>query len=241
MNELTKRQQDLLAAIIEQHAEVAAPVGSVTLAKAFGVSSATIRSEMAMLERLGFIKQPHTSAGRVPTDRGYRYYVNQLRASEDDTVETIGRKLTRNESVIDRRISHAGEQEQAVKSAVESLAEVTRNVGFAMMGNRQYISGLSRLFNQPEFVESESVQQVAYLLDNLDNWLRETKPSEALKVYIGSENPVGASSGCSLVISRFASPFSDHSYVGILGPTRQNYREVMSVVKHAGKLLERTL
>ena len=75
---MTDRQQAILAAIIEQYAEIAAPVGSVTLAKLCGVSSATIRSEMAKLEDMGFIEAPHTSAGRIPTDKGYRFYVNGI-------------------------------------------------------------------------------------------------------------------------------------------------------------------
>ena len=79
---MTERQQAILAAIIEQYAEIAAPVGSVTLAKLFGVSSATIRSEMAKLEEMGFIEAPHTSAGRIPTDKGYRFYVNGITAAQ---------------------------------------------------------------------------------------------------------------------------------------------------------------
>jgi heat-inducible transcriptional repressor len=75
---MTERQRLILQAIVEQYAEVASPVGSNLLAKVFGVSSATIRAEMAELEHLGFINQPHTSAGRVPTDKGYRFYVNSL-------------------------------------------------------------------------------------------------------------------------------------------------------------------
>ncbi|HYF96611.1 MAG TPA: HTH domain-containing protein, partial [Patescibacteria group bacterium] len=73
---MTDRQAEILRSIVEQYAEVASPVGSSLLAKLFNVSSATIRAEMAELERLGFISQPHTSAGRIPTDKGYRYYVN---------------------------------------------------------------------------------------------------------------------------------------------------------------------
>src|SRR5215212_4268031 len=75
---MSPRQEKILQAIVEQYAEVASPVGSSLLAKLFNVSSATIRAEMAELERHGLISQPHTSAGRVPTDKGYRYYVNQL-------------------------------------------------------------------------------------------------------------------------------------------------------------------
>ena len=75
---MTDRQKQILSSIIEQYAEVASPVGSSLLAKVFHVSSATIRAEMAELERGGYIMQPHTSAGRVPTDKGYRFYVNHL-------------------------------------------------------------------------------------------------------------------------------------------------------------------
>lgn len=80
---MTERQIQILSAIIEQHAEIAAPVGSVMLAKLFGVSSATIRSEMARLEEMGLIMQPYTSAGRIPTDAGYRFYVNMLSQTAD--------------------------------------------------------------------------------------------------------------------------------------------------------------
>ncbi len=75
---MTDRQREILYAIIEEYAEMAAPVGSVTLAKLFDVSSATIRAEMGKLEAMGYIMQPHTSAGRIPTDAGYRLYVNSL-------------------------------------------------------------------------------------------------------------------------------------------------------------------
>ena len=71
--EITPRQEEILCQIIEEYAETASPVGSVTLARLFDVSPATIRAEMARLEAAGLIAQPHTSAGRVPTDAGYRY------------------------------------------------------------------------------------------------------------------------------------------------------------------------
>src|ERR1051325_2025887 len=89
---MTSRQEKILQAIVEQYAEVASPVGSSLLAKAFDVSSATIRSEMAELERLGFIHQPHTSAGRVPTDKGYRYYVNNLAETQETAAERRGER-----------------------------------------------------------------------------------------------------------------------------------------------------
>jgi heat-inducible transcriptional repressor len=128
-----------------------------------------------------------------------------------------------------------------IRNAVDTLVELTHNLGLATIGPQLYMSGLSNLFGQPEFVNAIQVQQVARLLDNLEPWLREAAPNEPLSVYIGSENPIGRTAGVSLIISRFRSPFSDRSYIGTLGPTRQSYREVMNLVKHAGQELEEVL
>src|ERR1700733_10712778 len=232
---MTERQQQILQAIVEQYAEVASPVGSSLLAKVFDVSSATIRAEMAELERLGFIAQPHTSAGRIPTDRGYRFYVNSLNAE----AETVPER--RAERALSARVQHGGLPERTIRNAVDTLVELTHNLGLATIGNQLYMSGLSNLFGQPEFMHRAQVQQIASLLDNLEPWLHEAAPNEPLSVYIGRENPIGRSAGASLIISRFRSPFSDSSYIGVLGPTRQSYRDVMGLVGRAGKALEETL
>lgn len=233
---MTSRQQKILSAIVEQYAEVASPVGSSLLARAFGVSSATIRAEMAELERHGFIDQPHTSAGRVPTDKGYRFYVNNL-----NELSGVSLAERRGEKALSARVQQAGAPERMIRNAVDTLVELTHNLGLATIGPQLYMSGLSNLFGQPEFIGGAQVQQVAQLLDNLEPWLREAAPNEPLSVYIGSENPIGRTAGVSLIISRFRSPFSDRSYIGTLGPTRQSYRDVMNLVSRAGQELEEVL
>lgn len=292
---LTERQKLILFAIIEEYADVAAPVGSVTLAKLFNVSSATIRSEMARLEELGYITSPHTSAGRIPTDYGYRYYVNSLSSSphlgncmEADTQDSgsseaesekpISESIlnpsdsTEAFEIIDSIFNHwlnpsplkalgSGEENEgrrslhalevrinaqeradfAIRSAVDMLVELTGNLGLATIGNQLYYSGISKLFSQPEFVDYGRIQAVSKLLDNLEPWLHEAKPGEPLNIFIGHENPIGKNSDASLIISKFRSPYSDDSYIGVLGPTRQNYAKIMSLVRHAGRYLENTL
>ncbi|MGY4893642.1 MAG: transcriptional regulator [Candidatus Saccharimonadota bacterium] len=235
---MTERQRLILAAIIEQHAEIAAPVGSVMLAKLFGVSSATIRSEMAKLEEMGFIVQPHTSAGRIPTDAGYRYYVNSLNEAQAEQPQLLDRSAR----AIEARVStHGDRADRAIRSAVDSLVDLTQNLGIATIGDELYISGMGNLFSQPEFMHGEHAQQVARLLDNLEPWLREAAPNEPLNVFIGAENPIGKSSGATLIISRFRSPYSDNSYIGVIGPTRQSYAKVMRLVRHTGAMLEEIL
>jgi heat-inducible transcriptional repressor len=246
--EITERQKQILFAIIEEFAEVATPVGSVTLAKLFDVSSATIRAEMARLEEAGLITQPHTSAGRVPTDAGYRFYVNSLTEQHENALREPSRMLgsgtsmpNRNIHALEVRVNSQERTDYAIRSAVDMLAELTGNLGLGTIGEQLYLSGISKLFSQPEFLDNSKIQDVAKLLDNLEPWLREARPGEPLNIFIGHENPIGKSSGVSLIISRFRSPYSDSSYIGVLGPTRQNYAETMSLVRHAGNILENTL
>jgi heat-inducible transcriptional repressor len=233
---MTERQIAILTAIIEQYAEIASPVGSVTLAKLFNVSSATVRSEMAKLEELGLIAQPHTSAGRIPTDKGYRFYVNLL------TNQQQPEQVDRSARAIEARVSNHGTRaDRAIRSAVDSLVDLTQNLGLATIGDELYLAGMGNLFSQPEFTGGVHAQNVARLLDNLEPWLREAAPNEPLNVFIGSENPIGKSSGATLIISRFRSPYSDNSYIGVLGPTRQSYGRVMRLVRQTGAMLEEVL
>lgn len=281
--QLTDRQKAILFAVIEEYAEMATPVGSVTLAKLFDVSSATIRAEMARLEELGLVASPHTSAGRIPTDAGYRLYVNSLVSRENDLelaleTEDLGdldteadddfeevfaeaarqiakdpyfkkicpdRALSSGQNdknrglhALEVRIGSQAQAEYAIRTAVDMLVELTGNLGLATIGNQLYLSGISKLFSQPEFMDYQRIQNVSKLLDNLEPWLREARPGEPLNIFIGRENPIGKNSDVSLIISKFRSPYSDSSYIGILGPTRQNYAQVMGLVRHAGKYLE---
>lgn len=233
---MTERQYKILQAIVEQYAEVASPVGSSLLARVFDVSSATIRTEMAELEKNGYITHPHTSAGRIPTDKGYRFYVNRL-----SEIDTTNDPQTRPTKAIEQRAAQRGVPERVIRNTVDTLVELTRNLGLATIGDQLYMSGLSNLFGQPEFMNTGQVHEVARLLDNLEPWLYEAAPNEPLSVYIGQENPVGRSAGCTLIVSRFRSSFSDNSYIGVLGPTRQSYREVMALVRRAGQTLENNI
>ncbi len=229
---MTQRQQAILEAIIELYARTAEPVGSQALVERFDMSSATIRAEMAALESGGYIMQPHISAGRVPTDKGYRSYVNQMEEGKTDT---------RVNQAIAKRVKSAGEIDRAIKQAAESLAEITRNVGLATLSDGLFFTGLASLFGQPEFGIDGRAYEMARLIDNLDEWLAEAAPQERVSVFIGNENPIGKSSEASLIIACFQSPYSTRSYVGVLGPTRQRYHEVIGLVDYTGKLLEEAL
>lgn len=120
--DLGERKKKILNAIINDYIETAEPVGSRTIAKKYevGVSSATIRNEMADLEELGFLEQPHTSAGRIPSDKGYRFYVNQLMKINNPCIE--------DDEMIKRflEIATINEMDKIIKRTTRLLSQVTK-------------------------------------------------------------------------------------------------------------------
>ena len=115
--ELTDRQHIILKAIIQNYLETGEPVGSRTLSKStdLNLSSATIRNEMADLEDMGYIFQPHTSAGRIPSDLGYRYYVNCLMEENDEIRIRETEREKEHQDLINKMTVAAAELEPEVR------------------------------------------------------------------------------------------------------------------------------
>lgn len=227
---MTERQSNILAEIVRLYADSAEPVSSRELANHFGLSSATIRAEMSALEEAGYIYQPHVSAGRVPTDAGYRYFVNEISdkpSTSERSIQTISKRV---DSLKDRT-------DGAIKIAAETLSDLTGNMTFATLSDTVYFHGMSQLFSQPEFLDIAQVEQAAKFLDSMQEWLA-TANIDKMQVYIGQENPIARTSGLTMIVNRFKSPYSDRSYIGIVGPTRQSYEKVLNLVDGTSKALE---
>jgi heat-inducible transcriptional repressor len=228
---MTNRQKEILTEIIRLYADSAEPVSSRELANSFGLSSATIRAEMSALEDASLIFQPHISAGRVPTDKGYRYFVNNL-------VPTGSTKSNKNVLTITKRVDSLKDPtDSAIKIAAETLSDLTGNMTFATLSDSVYFHGMSQLFSQPEFLEQVQALQAARFIDAIQEWLSSAQ-IDSLQVFIGDENPVVRSSGLTMMVNRFSSPYSDQSYIGIIGPTRQSYDKVINLVEGTSKALE---
>jgi heat-inducible transcriptional repressor len=122
--ELPERDRRILAALVQAYIEHGEPISSLWLAsRGFGVSSATLRNVMARLEEQGYVRQPHTSAGRVPTDRGYRSYVDQLMAE---------RRAARLAPDVEQRLRRAGTVEDVLSHASQEISRASHQVGFAI-------------------------------------------------------------------------------------------------------------
>lgn len=216
------RQAKLLAAIIDQFVETAIPVGSHHIIERglFPVSGATIRNEMRSLGEEGFIEQPHTSAGRVPTVKGYRVYVQQfMQPSEHE--KAVQKKFDR---LKEQYFQH--KDRERVYEAVGLLANMIPNVGFATVPHRDrvYYLGLSNALRLPEFQEDPTLFSgvVEVLEKRLAELIDHVKLSDAVQYFIGEKDLCQQFSSCSMLVTKYTVR-GETGAIGILGPMRMDY------------------
>ena len=208
---LSDRRQRVLAALIEEYVARAIPVGSRTLTERYelGVSPATIRNELSVLEDEGYISQPHTSAGRIPTDYGYRTFVDRLVDSGaiSDDPETLEK--------LNNLRAAASELDDMIERTSAALARFTDCLTIVAPQDLPHPRrmGMSSLMRQPEFAYTQSllpIMQVledeSVLLEILDSTAQD---ADSPRVRIGRENEAEQFSGVSVVRMRASSPSSD--------------------------------
>jgi transcriptional regulator of heat shock response len=232
---MDKRKDNLLAAIVEQYAKTAEPVASKFIAQraGFKVSPATIRNDMMELEKLGLVFQPYTSAGRVPTEKGYQYYVDNF---------LVKRELTNKEKQRLKK-SLKGEPRIAAKNLAKTLAEISGlGILVAFSRNDVYYTGISNLFSQPEFYNHDLVFNMSAVIDHLDEAVGKifSEINSDVKILIGKDNPFGRD--CSVLLTRFRSAGQETSreqgcLIGILGPMRMDYQRNLTLLSAIKDLL----
>ena len=218
------RKEKILTAIVRQFIETAEPVGSKTVLVSYklSVSPATIRNDMASLEKDGLIYQPHTSAGRVPTDRGYRLFVDKM-----IDYEKARQEAKKNLAKI-YQVYQAEKAREKVYDAVALLAKASTNVSFATLPgqNRTFYLGIANILKEPEFahdpLKASQVVEVFEKDDNFLNVLHSLEIDDTPKIFIGEENLLPQIKSCSLVVTQYQVG-SSQGFLGLLGPTRMKY------------------
>jgi heat-inducible transcriptional repressor len=228
---LTERQNQLLAAIIEEYLKTAHPVGSVGLAEERNLpySPATIRNEMQYLEDAGYLEQPHTSAGRIPTVKAWREYLKDILP---DVELPEKRRVTLAKALTAERRS----DEDPVKALARTLADfVGETVIVGFTPHDVYYTGLSNLFGKPEFEALDLVREISAVVDHLDDVMEKLAPSVTEEtVLLGNENPFADE--CAVVVTRYQLP-GRQPIIGILGPLRQDYSTNVGALRYARELL----
>lgn len=233
--DLTERQKRLLRSIIEKYIETAEPIGSGTIEKesGLGVSPATIRNEMVRLTALGYLRQPYTSAGRIPTSMGMKFYVDQLMEEKSLSLK--------DEVAIKEEMDHGDERfDRVLKHTARVLADQTRSLAVATDSDGEiYASGMANILDMPEFYDIDITKTVLSMLDKvemLNAVFAMLLPQDQIKILFGEELGVPFLEPCGFVIVRYQSD-THHGVLGVIGPSRLNYPVVIPTMRYFAHLL----
>lgn len=238
MEDLTQRQIDILKVIIKEYTETGLAVGSEILEKKYklGVSPATIRNEMVELAKKGYLKKTHFSSGRIPSAKGFRFYIKHLmKQKELSTTDEVSYK----NSVWDERKETHRLLSQATKVLSQKtglLSLITTNLG------DMYYAGMANLLNQPEFLDINLSRTLFGKLDEITFWEKILNDMFSLEdeIYymLGEEDfhdPIFDC--CASVFGEFEGN-KIKGIIGVIGPKRMSYEAIIPQIKYFSGLLE---
>lgn len=217
---LKERQKSILKTVILEHIRTARPVSSQELLRGsrLDVSPATIRNEMFELDELGYLEQPHTSAGRVPTDKGYRFFVDYLIGNNE-----LG---AREQAMLEGVFEIKG-AEEFLKEFTKTLSELSGTFAAAGLFDDDvfYETGFSEMLEEPEMHDVDSIRRFGRLADLLDEEMRSffVHSDAPEQIFIGQENPMKDAHECAMIISSWQHPRGFGGFLTMIGPKRTNY------------------
>lgn len=238
MHNLTQRQVEILRSVIEEYIESAEPVGSETIEKKCNISAspATIRNEMVELSKYGYLKKLHSSAGRVPTAAGIKFYVSDLmKEKELSTVEEVALK----EKVWDYR----EKQQRFLREITISLADKTNTLAIVVTeGGDLYSSGYANILDMPEFFDIDITKTLLEALDEYDLFknIFENAPHIQEDIHVLIEDELGSrlQGPYGFIFADFTTPMHISGKIGVLGPTRLQYTSIIPTVRYFSDLIE---
>ncbi|NCN99695.1 hypothetical protein GW920_01015 [Candidatus Falkowbacteria bacterium] len=222
---MSDRKKFLLETIVKEYIKTAQPVSSGMLVSKYklDISPATVRNEMMELEEEGYIHQPHTSSGRVPTEATYELLIGELKEGKNR------KRLKESEVKLLEQIFK--QEEMAYKQTAKAIAEFSGSAVFwAFHKNDLYYTGLSNLFAQPEFRETAAVCDVSGVIDRMEDIIDTMfeEFNDGLQILVGSNNPFG--NFLSAVIVKYKNNNQDGVF-GILGPVRMDYGRNLALIE----------
>lgn len=237
---ISERQEQILDRIVNDYIDLAQPISSEFLEKKhnFGICPATIRIEMQKLTDKRYLYQPHTSAGRIPTDKGFRFFVDRL--IEKESSEFLDKEFLKEIQKMERQIKDSLKFFQDV---TRSLASVSSNLAISYLFDEKIFwkEGWQGVFEEPEFEDEECVKNFFRTIQdfekNIEDFVSDNGYLPGVKVYIGKENPIPKSKDFSLIISQSKLPKKKKATLAILGPKRMGYRKNIALINSLVKIL----
>lgn len=257
MSELTERQKKILWIVVRDYIDSAQPLGSEVILDKYTdleCSSATVRKELSLLEEEGFLTHPHTSAGRIPTDKGYRFYVDNLMRAynltmrEKTLVDQLAKSLNNDmnqmmEETV-RTLHSISNYATAMRTNNDFFEEMIGQVQKSISAARReslYLTGLSKLFYEPEFENIENIRRITGLLEEKDKFSRildEYSDPGKVNITIGHEMREDELKDYSLVTRDILFKGESIGKIGIIGPTRMQYGRVTKAVNTIAEMLD---
>lgn len=233
------RRRAILEATINKYIQDAMPVASEDIAFSFDLSSATIRNIFAELEESGYLTHPYTSGGRIPTFKGYRYYVDFLLSETqllDEEKDTINKEYR----------SRINRLEDALEKTSEVISSITHYAGIVSSldwEDRFFYKGISFILEQPEFHDLARTRLLIKMLEDKQHLLtiinRDFK--ERIKVYIGEELACVEMNNCALVVSSYNIKDKPQGRLAVLGPMRMHYNHIIPTLDYISGMLSQML
>jgi len=228
--ELTTRQKDILETIVEQYIKTAEPVPSGELERKgdFGIRPAMLRIEMEKLEKAGYLSQPFVSAGRIPTDKAYRLFVNNLLIRKE---QRIGHK--RSTEKIKQFTGAKEDRPKATQKLTRIISELTSSLVLSYLPeeNLFFKEGWSQIIREPEFENSHVFESFVRMIDS---WEKDIIPemdfSGEIKIFIGKENPSQKSQDFSAIAGNLLLPDKEKGVMAIFGPKRMEYDRNIDII-----------
>jgi len=225
---MNERRKFILNTIIKEHIRTGAPVGSGVLVDKYklDISPATVRNEMANLEEEGYIRQPHTSAGRIPTEKAYNFYIEDLASKKLKLREEEKlKKLFKNKD------------DDGFKQVAKAMAQIS---GMAIFWSFQEhdlrYTGISNLFHQPEFSQVDLIYNISEVIDEMEEAIGQVIATldTGEKIMIGSDNPF--SKDCGTILVKYKKG-NNVGMFGILGPMRMDYEKNLELIRYVIKCI----
>ncbi len=229
---MTKRQTEILKKIVKEHIVTAQPVSSQLLEEKYnwGISPATIRIEMQRLTDQGYLYQPHTSAGRVPTDKGYRFFVDEIIKRKDSFFE-IG-------DWIEKEIKNVFE---TIQYLTKRLSQFSKTLTLTYLEKERIIwkEGWEEVLKEPEFKERKRLFSFVGLLEELEENIERLAFDSEINIYIGRESNLRNCQDFAILTSRHKLPDQREGIFSLVGPKRMNYDKNIKLMRSLARFLEK--